>query len=692
MKSKLIHTLFILFTALSTIYGQTPENVMYVWYGDNDLRDADFVATVNFDPNSANYGKVISVSPLKGTGAKGNEPHHIGIVKETNQLVVGGLLSLLKNQDEVFFYNISNPLNPVYTRSFNVPMSSTTDEFLSLPNGNFLVTMMGGMGGGQPGRVAEFDKNGKLLAEWPVKPPATDFNPHGISVRPERDLMVTCDFVNPISTITGDLMFPNKVRVWKLSNRTITKTISLPDAGATMDIQLVPKDPQERAILPGFSGKLWLIDTKNGTAKSIYDFKNVNPATPVTQPHIVKFSKDGKRMFISLYASGQVVMFDCSNIENPKLLSVANLGAKAGIHYIRLSDDETRIVASGYFLNQRYGTNDAMFPNNPMHTQAVGVVEADGDRKIHVINIKNNKLERDTRFSLDGNITFKTGPARPHGFIFNYSKELDKIGTCDGIKGIVQNGIITFSDIPSNTAYIQVYNKYWQRSQFTNGFRYINNGKYQMPLPTGSYIVKLGTVIKNNWCERTFYFNVVNNGNIGVYSAIQSVCNEASVDLTISSLPSSEVYAQIFNPEGKKPSMDLGKISVVDSAINVSIPTDYNLIKLRMLKNGVWQEKQYTFGTCGSVESLNDLVTLFPNPADDFINVDFSAYENPSDDMPIDISVVNSIGQVVKQDKVYTAHEKVYHLVTSDLAPGLYYFHADLKNKRPFYKPFVVGR
>ena len=38
------------------------------------------------------------------------------------------------------------------------PLSSITDEFHALPEGGFLVTLMGGQAGHAPGRVAEFDK------------------------------------------------------------------------------------------------------------------------------------------------------------------------------------------------------------------------------------------------------------------------------------------------------------------------------------------------------------------------------------------------------------------------------------------------------------------------------------------------------------------------------------------------------
>jgi hypothetical protein len=68
-------------------------------------------------------------------------------------------------------------------------------------DGGFLVTMMGGAQGHHPGRVAEFNKNLKLIGEYPQEPPDDRFNPHGISVRPEMNVMVTSDFICPSTTL-----------------------------------------------------------------------------------------------------------------------------------------------------------------------------------------------------------------------------------------------------------------------------------------------------------------------------------------------------------------------------------------------------------------------------------------------------------------------------------------------------------
>src|SRR3989442_10011801 len=70
-----------------------------------------------------------------------------------------------------------------------------TTLFRSLPDGGFLVTMMGGPAGHAPGRVAEFNSKLELVAEHPANPPDDGFNPHGISVRDRKSTRLNSSHV-----------------------------------------------------------------------------------------------------------------------------------------------------------------------------------------------------------------------------------------------------------------------------------------------------------------------------------------------------------------------------------------------------------------------------------------------------------------------------------------------------------------
>jgi len=177
------------------------ERHLFVWAGDQARKNPDFLMVANFDEKSPEYGKVITTVPLPGPGASGNEPHHVGLSSDGKVLACGGLLSVLKGQKEIFFFDVSDPGAPKFLSSVDPPLSAITDEFHALAQGGFLVTMMGGAQGHHPGRVAEFNRKLELIAEHPQEPPDDGFNPHGISVRPEMNLMVTSDFICPSTTL-----------------------------------------------------------------------------------------------------------------------------------------------------------------------------------------------------------------------------------------------------------------------------------------------------------------------------------------------------------------------------------------------------------------------------------------------------------------------------------------------------------
>jgi selenium-binding protein 1 len=379
------------------------EKYLFVWSGDQARINPDFLAVIDFDERSHSYGRLIATLPLAGPGATGNEPHHVGLSADGNVLAAGGLLSVLKGQKEVFFFDVSKPKSPRFLSAADPPLSAITDDFYALPGGGFLVTMMGGAQGHAPGRVAEFNGKLELVAEHPAAPPEDGFNPHGISVRPELNLMVTSDFICPSTTlhvVPGGLDLRGSVRVWNLQRRKIVRTIHIPNAGGTIDARLIPGDPRGRGYTAGMlDDKLYLIDLNAGAASPVFDFGSIQKGG---WPQLMRMTRDGSRLFITMNQAGKVVMFDTSEPARPRVLRILDLGPDSGPHYLNLTDDERRLVITDYFLNE----------------DSFGKVHAEGDHKVHVARVERNNLELDPRFQLDFNTAFATGPARPHGVAF----------------------------------------------------------------------------------------------------------------------------------------------------------------------------------------------------------------------------------------------------------------------------------
>ncbi len=380
---------------------------LYVWAGDQARVAPDFLAVIDFDEDSDDYGKVLKTVPIPPPGNTGNEPHHCNLSADRNVLACGGLLSLLKGQNGIFFFDVSRPRDPKFLFAKSAPLSSIADDFFPLPGGGFLVTQMGSASGSTPGRVVEFDKNLNLVNEWPNVPPEDGFNPHGISGRPEFNLLVTSDFIDPASTLNavpGDPVLRGAIRVWDLANRWIVRTVPIPEAIGTMDVKLIPGDPLGRAFTAGmFDGHVYLVDTAHGTYQNVFDCETIVPHIEVPvrggMTQILAMPESGDRLIFASFQAGQVGMLDVSDPEHPVQSGIVNLGVGAGPHNICLTDDDKRLIVTDYFLNE----------------DDFGKIHFEGDHKVNVIRVFKNKLELDERFQLDFNTAFATGPARPHG-------------------------------------------------------------------------------------------------------------------------------------------------------------------------------------------------------------------------------------------------------------------------------------
>jgi hypothetical protein len=389
------------------------EKTLYIWAGDQARVHPDFLAVIDFNEHSPHYGRVLRTVPLPPPGNVGNEPHHCHLSADKNILACGGLLSVLKGQNGIFFFDVSNARHPVFLFATSAPNSSITDDFLPLPGGGFLVTQMGSATGGAPGRLAEFDHKLNLIAEYPAQPPDDGFNPHGISAAFRRNLLVTSDYINPVTTLNvspGDVELRGSLRFWNLANREITRTVFLPEALGTMDVKLIPQDPHGRAVtVTMFSGLVYTVDPTDGSVVKSFDCEDIVPHIEVPvrggMVQLLAMPKSGDRLIFASFQAGQIGMLDISNRTNEGGFvqkAIVDLGEGAGPHDIVLTKDDSRLVVTDYFLNQ----------------DDFGKIHFEGDHKVHVIQVTHDTLKLDGRFKLDFNKAFKheyPAGARPHG-------------------------------------------------------------------------------------------------------------------------------------------------------------------------------------------------------------------------------------------------------------------------------------
>lgn len=149
------------------------------------------------------FGTLLWITDVPSSG---NSPHHLGTSLDGKTLVGGGLLSLLKTQDTAYYFDTTDPYHPTFKKSNRGVLSSITDEIRAKPDGGFLITYMGSAVGTSPGRLVETDANFNIIHEWPEDVDGTlnilgeQFSPHGLSVDWNKQIILTSDFVVPVST------------------------------------------------------------------------------------------------------------------------------------------------------------------------------------------------------------------------------------------------------------------------------------------------------------------------------------------------------------------------------------------------------------------------------------------------------------------------------------------------------------
>jgi hypothetical protein len=193
---------------------------LFVWAGDADGRDSDFLATIDVDARSATYATVVATLPV---GATGTRPHHT----EYEMPATGGLWANGFDSGRTFRFDLRDPTRPRLVGSFgDVGPFSHPHSYARLPNGNLLVTFQRRAGGGPSGTggLVEFDADGRVVRHADAAVPAIDsgVRPYSVAVVPALDRVVT--------TATDMYLEARSraVQVWRLSDLTLLRTTLLP--------------------------------------------------------------------------------------------------------------------------------------------------------------------------------------------------------------------------------------------------------------------------------------------------------------------------------------------------------------------------------------------------------------------------------------------------------------------------------
>lgn len=311
---------------------QQPSKYLFVWVGDADRKDKDFLAVLDADPNSKKYGDLVSTLAVD---AVGTVPHHT-----EHEMPKGGILFANGfGAGQTFRFDLRDPRKPKVLGSFGAAGEYMhPHSFVRHPNGNVLTTFqMKGHGNAAPGALAELDPSGKVLRISDASDPAVEkfIRPYSLAVLPALDRIV-------VTSSDMDATQPSHVvQVWRYSDLKLVKSIFLRG-----EFGVDPAEPRVLAdgktvLVSTFTCGLYKLsglETSDPTAEFIYSFGGENCALPVVA---------GKYWIQTVPDSRAVVSLDVSDPSKPVEAGRLTLGGEAKPHWISLEPNGDRIVISG---------------------------------------------------------------------------------------------------------------------------------------------------------------------------------------------------------------------------------------------------------------------------------------------------------------------------------------------------------
>ncbi|KAF2874667.1 hypothetical protein BDV95DRAFT_563390 [Massariosphaeria phaeospora] len=357
-----------------------PKKIGYFWTAAGDNVHKDFLATYSLDDDT--FGELLFITDVPSSG---NSPHHLGPTLDGKTLVGGGLLSLLKTQDTAYYFDTTNPYQPKFKKSNRALLSSITDEIRAKPDGGFFITYMGSAAGTSPGRLVETDANFNIIHEWPEDVESTlnilgeQFSPHGLSIDWNKKLILTSDFVVPVTILKPasalGIQRANTLRLWNLDSRKIISTITIPNGAGIQDVKFIPGNPESAALATAVGpGQVWIIypfrtaaSGTQGVAELLFD---LGPRARDNLAIYSDISADGKFAYFTLTLGNHVAALDISDLSHVKRLDDpdANQGI-VGPHYVKISPDKKNLLVTDYFVQ----TGDIGVVNTPADFKALWI-------------------------------------------------------------------------------------------------------------------------------------------------------------------------------------------------------------------------------------------------------------------------------------------------------------------------------
>ena len=372
----------------------------------------DYLATVDLDPHSASYGRVIHRLEMPYVG---DELHHFGWnscsschgspTQSRRFVILPGIRS-----GRIHIVDTADPRAPKLHKVIE-PDEIARRTNLSAPHtvhcrgdGLVMISMLGDARGEAPGGFLLLDQNFEIVGRWEQSVEGMNFN-YDFWYQPRQNVMVSSEWAAPNTFIPGfkpeDVeagKYGKRLCFWNWQERRIDQCV---DLGSEGRIPLEVRFHHDPDSSHGFAGAAlssaiwhWYREADSWRAEKVVQvepLKVANQPSPV--PGLITdlvLSLDDRWLYLSCWLHGDIRQYDVSNPAHPKLAGRVWLGGNArqggrvrgkpltgGPQMLQLSLDGKRL----YVTNSLFSSWDNQFyPQIAQRGSQVLQIDCDTDR------------------------------------------------------------------------------------------------------------------------------------------------------------------------------------------------------------------------------------------------------------------------------------------------------------------------
>ena len=352
--------------ALLAAQAVSPGHYLFAWAGDPTGKGEDFIAVIDADPASANYGQLVASTP---SGIRTQQVHHTEYwMPESGLLFANDHMA-----GRTVVMDVRDPLHPkVHARFGDIGGFSHPHSFLRLPNGHVLASFqveghmdhgMGDMAGaplsmpvtdvevtkGVHGGVVEIDEEGHLVREASTADPARPDDllmAYSLLPMPDIDRVIVTNSSMRYEDSTG-----HTYQIFRLSDLKRLSTNDL-DTGLGRYGEINPEEARR-----GPDGSVYVQTTGCGIeritgiaddhprSKLVYQFPGSFCGVPTIVSHY---------LIQSVRLTHAVHVLDLARPDRPVEVSRAVLDAVIAPHWTGYDAKTHRLVVTGYGENRLF--------------------------------------------------------------------------------------------------------------------------------------------------------------------------------------------------------------------------------------------------------------------------------------------------------------------------------------------------